>query len=117
MRAFDFDPESIRVASANARRNRVLGRMELKRFDVARLSRRPAERYSVVCANLLGNLLIEHAERLIAQVDPGGSLIVAGILREEFDAVVRCYEGKGMRLAGSRAEGEWKSGRLERKRR
>jgi ribosomal protein L11 methyltransferase len=109
---FDHDPESIRVASANAAWNRVRERVELGVLDVGRLLRRPSKRYSLVCANLLANLLIEHADRLKAQVEPAGRLIVAGILREEFASVVRCYEATGMRLEGSREEGEWTSGTL-----
>ncbi len=37
VQAFDFDPESVRVAGDNARKNRVTGRLKLTRGDLAKL--------------------------------------------------------------------------------
>jgi ribosomal protein L11 methyltransferase len=106
----DVDPEAIGVALKNARRNRVLDRMRLSRRDVARLGTAPRRRFGVVCANLTADLLRRHAARLLGQLQPGGCLVVAGILRVEFDGVEACLGGLGMGLVRSRASGEWRSG-------
>ncbi len=84
--AFDFDPESIRVARANARRNGVSARIRFRRQDLTRLPRRSARKYSLVCANLVSSLLLAERERILARLRPEGVLVVAGILKEEFRA-------------------------------
>jgi ribosomal protein L11 methyltransferase len=108
--AFDFDPDSISVATKNAPRNRVADRMRLWRQDVARLPLRPSRRYDLVCANLLADLLLKHRDRLVASVAPGGGIVLAGILKEEFKGVESAYGQAGLRLVQTVAEGEWCSG-------
>jgi ribosomal protein L11 methyltransferase len=106
----DSDPEAIRVARANARRNRVSNAIRFRLQDVARLPRRPARKYSLVCANLTANLLLAHRQRLIAQLEPGGLVVLAGILKTEFPKVRQAFEAAGLKLAASRAAGQWRSG-------
>jgi ribosomal protein L11 methyltransferase len=107
--ALDNDPECVRVASRNARRNRVAVRMQIRSGDVARLSRRPARRHDFVCANLLASLLVEQADRITAQVTEGGWLTVAGILDREFPSVSQRLTALGGTLQRQRIEGEWHS--------
>jgi ribosomal protein L11 methyltransferase len=108
--ALDLDPEAMRVASANARRNRVSGRIGFRLQDAARLPARPARKYFLVCANLTSNLLLAHRERLIAQLEPRGVLVLAGILKSEFPAVRQAFEAAGLKPPASRAAGQWRSG-------
>jgi ribosomal protein L11 methyltransferase len=108
--AFDFDPDAVRTAHANASRNGVARRIQFAQRDAARLSRRPKRRFCVVCANLDARLLLAARERLAAQVRPGGVLVLAGVLASEFAAVERAYAALGWRLAGSRAARPWRSG-------
>jgi ribosomal protein L11 methyltransferase len=108
--AFDFDPEAVRVARANARQNGVLRQIYITHRDLTRLSRQRVKKYDVVCANLISNLLIAERERIISRLKPGGALVLAGILRMEFLQVQRAYENLGLKLVASRAEKEWRSG-------
>lgn len=108
--AFDFDPEAVRVAVANARRNGVLARLRMSRQDVTKLPARPVRQYDLVCANLVSTLLIAERKRLIGLVRRDGVLVLAGILRKEFREVQSAYETAGMRLVASRCEREWRSG-------
>jgi len=107
--AFDFDPEAIRVASANAKRNRVLDKIHFFELDVRKLPRTGAK-YSVICANLISNLLISARERILARLAPDGVVIAAGILKTEFQSVQRAYEEAGLRLVASQSKKEWRSG-------
>jgi ribosomal protein L11 methyltransferase len=107
---FDFDPEAVRIARLNARRNRVADRIQFFDRDVTKLPRRSAEQYSVVCANLIANLLLQERDRILARVAPNGLLVVAGILDVEFLKVRSAYEAAGCRLVADRAEREWHSG-------
>ncbi len=107
--ALDLDPEALRVAKANAQRNHIAGRISFRQLDVKRLSGKPARKYDLVCANLVADLLLEQRDRLMAQVAPGGLLVLAGILRREFEAVRRAYAAAGCKLAASQSRGEWRS--------
>ncbi len=107
--ALDNDPESVRVSSRNARRNRVAECVEIRVADVAQLPRRSSRCYDLVCANLLAPLLLEQGQRIVAQVRPGGLLVVAGILDREFPSVSARLTGLGGTLRHQRLEGEWHS--------
>jgi ribosomal protein L11 methyltransferase len=106
----DWDAEAIGVARANARRNRVSAGVRFRLQDLARLPRRPTRQYSLVCANLTADLLLAHRQGLIARVEPGGVLVLAGILKTEFPKLRQAFEAAGLGLAASRAAGEWRSG-------
>jgi ribosomal protein L11 methyltransferase len=107
--AFDFDPVAVDIAANNAKRNRVLHKINLFEHDVTRLPRTGA-RYSVICANLISNLLLSARERILARLAPDGVLIVAGILKTEFHFVQGAYQQAGLRLVASHARNEWRSG-------
>jgi ribosomal protein L11 methyltransferase len=111
--AFDFDPEAIRVATANAKRNRVLDKIHFFEQDVTKLPR-TGVKYSVICANLISNLLISARDRILARLAADGLVIVAGILKTEFHLVQRAYEEAGLQLVASRGEKEWRSGSFAR---
>jgi len=108
--AFDFDPEAVRTACANARRNRVLQKMECRQADLARLPLRSRPKFDVICANLLANLLVVERNRILARLKPKGLLVLAGVLKAEFPQVARAYRDLGLRLVASRSVGEWRSG-------
>ena len=108
--ALDVDPDSIRVARANARRNGVSGRVRFARRDLAKLRRSSSRKYFLICANLLAHLLSGERQRLLARLRADGVLVAAGILRSEFAQVQRTFERVGLRLVASRAQNEWRSG-------
>ena len=110
IRALDFDPESVRVAAANARKNRVEARIQLARGDVTKLPLRAARQYDLVCANLISNLLISEKEQIVKRVKRTGTLVLAGILTVEFGEVRAAFEQMGLQLAAHRVENEWCSG-------
>ncbi len=108
--AFDFDPEAVRIARENARKNHVTGKLRITRGDVTKIHARSATKYDLICANLISTLLMAEQRRIIARLKPCGTLVLAGILNQEFLAVQRSYEKAGMRLVASRREKEWRSG-------
>lgn len=108
--AFDFDPEAVAIAHRNATRNRVPGALTCRQADVARLPVPPRTRFDVVCANLTANLLLQYAPRLAAQLKPGGVLVLAGILAEEFSQVRACFEKLGLAFGRDARRKEWHSG-------
>lgn len=110
VRAFDFDPQSVRVASANARKNRVDKKMTLSRRDLRQMPRAPRQQFDFICANLMADLLLSEREAIVSRLKPGGRLALAGILISQFPAVQSAYEQAGLRLSETRVEREWQSG-------
>ncbi len=108
--AFDFDPESVRVAKANAHVNHVSAKLKIFPGDVTKLPVKAAKQFDLVCANLISNLLIAEKEKVVARVKPGGTLVLAGILAAEFTLVQRAFENLGLKLVSSKVEKEWRSG-------
>ena len=108
--AFDFDPEAVTVALANARRNQVSGKLQIRKADVTRLPMRSKQKYSLVCANLISNLLISEQPRILTTLSPHGVLVLAGILQTEFDRVQNSFEKAGLKLLTACTEKEWRSG-------
>lgn len=111
--AFDSDSDSVRIATANAKRNRVHGKILIRQQDVAKLSAKSERQYDLICANLVANLLVEQRKKIIARLKPGGVLALAGILKTEFPQVQRAYEAAGLKLFQSRAQKEWRSGAFQ----
>jgi ribosomal protein L11 methyltransferase len=113
VQAFDFDPESVRVAKINALTNKSSKTVKIFRGDVTKLPARAEKQFDLVCANLISNLLIAERKRIVARVKRSGTLVLAGILATEFTQVQRAFEALGMKLVASKVEKEWRSGSFE----
>jgi ribosomal protein L11 methyltransferase len=112
--AFDFDPESVRIARENAQQNGVLRKVHITRRDVTKLPLRSEKKYSVICANLISTLLLAERKRILYRLAPDGVLVLAGILNSEFALVQKDYESAGLQLIASKVEKEWCSGAFRR---
>ena len=108
--AFDFDPEAVRVARANARVNHVERKLKITRGDVTKLPASAKQKYDLVCANLISNLLVAERKKIVAQLNHDGILVLAGILKSEFKLVQTAFEDLRMELVASTSEKEWRSG-------
>ena len=67
-------------------------------------------KYDLVCANLIFDLLLKEAKRIVSRLKPEGVLVLAGILRAQFPMVRAAYEKHGLRLIVFKAEKEWAGG-------
>jgi len=108
--AFDFDPDCVRVANENTELNGVAAVLTVTHDDITQVPKKPKQRYSVVCANLIYDLLIAERDRLLARVAPGGSLVLAGILETQFTLVRKTFEAAGWKLVAATTDKEWRSG-------
>lgn len=115
VRCFDFDPESVRVAKANALQNDVAHLVKPVRHDLTKLPLASATRYHVVCANLIYDLLLAERERILKRLRPDGVLVLAGILQTQFPQVERAYRQAGLQLIATEVEKEWQSGAFVRR--
>jgi ribosomal protein L11 methyltransferase len=108
VRAIDNDPEAVRIARQNARRNRVEGKLTIDCRDLTK-DRWNRKMFDVVCANLIADVLIATSQRIAAAVNDGGFLIAAGILHREFGQVAAAFRARGLKVVHSKREGEWRS--------
>jgi ribosomal protein L11 methyltransferase len=106
--ALDFDSEAVRIARANARRNRA--RVRITSQDLTRLPLMPRRRYDIVCANLTSDLLVAERRRILQRLKPSGTLVLAGILANQFEAVKQAYAEIGLKLFARKRIREWESG-------
>lgn len=102
--ACDFDPTAVRVARGNAKLNGIKG-VAFRRFNV--LDWRPERKWPVVLANVYGPVLIEAAPQIARAVEPGGALIISGILREQADEVLGAFSAQGLEFERVARKGKW----------
>jgi len=62
--------------------------------------------YDLLIANILAGPLVELAPDFARSVSPGATLVLAGLLDTQADAVIESYKAEGMRLV-ERGPGEW----------
>lgn len=87
--AVDHDPQAILATESNARLNGVFDRLEC----VISHDFQP-QAADVVLANILANVLIELTPQIESLVNPGGRLVMSGILREQAADVAAAYAGQ-----------------------
>jgi ribosomal protein L11 methyltransferase len=117
--ASDIDPVSIEIAAGNAAINAVaLGRRagQVELHVAAGLGdRRVAEApYGLILANILAGPLIELAPAITRALEPGGTLVLAGLLTGQEAGVVTAYRREGLRVERRDRRGEWSILRLRR---
>lgn len=119
--ASDIDPISIDVTRVNAAANGVPlgdgpGRLALAVAPgmAHRLIERRAP-YDLVMANIIAAPLIELAPVIAAATAPGGTVVLAGLLARQADAVATAYRRVGFRLVGRVQLGDWPTLRMVRR--
>jgi ribosomal protein L11 methyltransferase len=113
--ALDFDPESVRAARANARSNGLLRLVRIARQDLTRMPKRSSTKYSIICANLMADLLLSALPQIISRLNRPGILIIAGVLAREFPAVETAYLGAGLSYVSAKTDKDWRSGVFRRR--
>jgi len=106
--AFDYDPDSVRIAGENFEIN-GLSKNAIG-LSVGDVTKYEASGYDVVAANILAHILRANCQRIVSYVRSGGYLMLAGILREEFDETVAAFAATGVELSESASEKEWTGG-------
>lgn len=117
----DIDPAAVDVTRENAARNHVptgsgMGRLSLvQAAGVSHPVIAARAPYDLVIANILAGPLIELAPALSAMVEPGGTLILAGLLDTQAERVLNAYHRQGMRIAERTDLGQWPTLRLRKR--
>jgi len=103
---FDNDPEAVRVSEENALLNELTGQVCFFTADLA--AGLPSASADVVLANILADVLMQHAPLLIGALKPQGVLVMSGILAGEIERVRSTFTALVPHWrSDSRQMGEW----------
>ncbi|MGD9982116.1 MAG: 50S ribosomal protein L11 methyltransferase [Hyphomonadaceae bacterium] len=94
--AIEIDHRAAAIAAINARQNQVEPRVQVIAGDGARYI--AGKRFDLVFANILMRPLIRLAPKLVRAVEPGGALILSGLLRQQAPLVREAYANRGLVL-------------------
>lgn len=101
--ALDIDPLAVKAARANVRRNRLTRRIKVARGTL----KGPAGPFGLILANLSAPVLTELAPFIAASLEPGGRLVMSGLLVGRADGLEALYAGLGLRPLGRRRSADW----------
>jgi ribosomal protein L11 methyltransferase len=105
--AVDNDPDAIRNAHENVRRNHVESLLDVRLADLADV----VDRADVLLANLTGALLAGQADRLDSLAAPAASAILSGFGPEDSHGIASAWTGWSVR--DRRRDGDWAAVVLE----
>ena len=88
--AVDLDPQALLATRDNAIRNGVSASIDVQGVDVTGVDGGLAQAYCVM-ANILAGPLIELAPKLTAACEPGGYVLLSGLLKTQAYAVKAAY--------------------------
>ncbi len=101
--ALDIDPDAVDVARENLALNQMSGRIECGIAPLEALT----ESFDIILANILAEELVRLAPYLTKRLNPGGSLILSGILAEKEPLVRLGFESQPLQYCRTTASGEW----------
>jgi ribosomal protein L11 methyltransferase len=108
--AVDIDPASVKATGENSESNSVLDKVECGQGSVAEVleGRYSIKQAPVVLANILAPIIIRLFNTGMASlVEPGGVIILAGILAEQADGVIESAGCHGLTFVEKRQSGDW----------
>jgi ribosomal protein L11 methyltransferase len=110
IRALDIDPLAVGIARENAERNGVAAQIAVSAGSLDDLLEAGAPTADLLAANILAPVLETMVRQGLSRaVRPGGALILAGILAEQAEALVKTCRRRGLDLIEQRASGEWRA--------
>jgi ribosomal protein L11 methyltransferase len=101
--ALDIDPDAVEVARDNLALNEMSDLIECGTAPLESLT----ERFDIILANILAEELVRLAPYLTDRLQPGGSLILSGILAEKESLVRQGFVPQSLNYCQTVSDGEW----------
>ncbi|OGV54872.1 MAG: ribosomal protein L11 methyltransferase [Lentisphaerae bacterium GWF2_50_93] len=111
--AFDFDPESVVIAKENFDINKI-SRSKASVADAELSMFKAPEKFDIVVANIISDILIVNCEKLDSLLRPDGYLVLAGILSTDYSKVRKAFKSIGFKEIHKSSENEWTGGMFRR---
>ncbi len=111
--AFDSDPQAVRVARENVRKNDAGQMVTVQHGSLSEA----AGTYDLVMVNILARVIVQMAEAgLSERLRRGGYLVTAGITADQAPEVIAALERNDLHVTDRRQRGDWVSLEAERAR-
>jgi len=94
--AVDIDPLAVESCVDNAEKNHVSDKLMALNTSEFLSSQYSQQKCNLVIANILAEVLIEYADRLVSFLDHGATLILSGVLRDQESKVRDAFEKKAL---------------------
>lgn len=112
--AIDIDPVAARVAAENAELNGVdMSRYAIRIGDILSDEKFredvSSQKYDIVLANIVANVIIAFAPVIPSLLKPGGLLIASGIIDDRLDEVISELEKHGLKILEIRSGEDWRA--------
>ena len=104
----DFDPQAVKVARRNVRRNEV-SLVKISEVDVLDWS--PERKWPVVVANLFSTILQQAFPAIAKAMEKDGDIIVSGILHDQWDETNAVAKKSGLLFSQIVRKGKWMTAR------
>lgn len=101
--ALDIDPDAVEVARENLALNGLSGKVVCGTAPLESV----AESFDIILANILAEELVKLAPSLAAHLNPGGALILSGILAEKEGLVRQGFAPQPLQFVETIIAGEW----------
>ncbi|NTV51036.1 MAG: 50S ribosomal protein L11 methyltransferase [Geobacteraceae bacterium] len=101
--ALDIDPDAIVVARENITLNQLSDQIECGTVPLESLN----ESFDIILANILAEELVRLAPYLAERLQPGGTLILSGILAEKEPLVRQGFASQPLKYIQTASAGEW----------
>ncbi len=102
--AIDNDPEAVLVAQRNVKANELQKKMQVGSTVLSDVE----QRFSLVVANIIHDVLLEMVDDLCRLTQDGGHLILSGILiGEQTKSMIDCFKKRGLTLVREEELEEW----------
>mgnify|MGYP006278203013 FL=1 len=108
--ALDNDPKAVQVTRSNLLENKIQDRVDVHQGSVSEILRGEfnIQKAPLVCANIIASVLQELIrEKLTECVDPGGTLILSGMLEGQAPEILALLDDFGFEAISRRQEGDW----------
>lgn len=100
----DIDAQSVKVAKENAERNDIEDKVE---FMIGDLAEKVSGKYTVVCANIVADIIIKLLENVSDYMEHDAILITSGIIDIRKDDVVAGFEKFGFKIIEEKNKDNW----------
>lgn len=102
--AIDIDLEAVRATTANAARNGVSTEVQASLTPLDEV----VGCFPIVVSNIGVGTLVALAPELVAHTEPGGTLVLSGLLAGQVEAVTEAVGVAGAVPVGTGADGDWR---------
>lgn len=105
--AIDIDEVAVRVTKENIKINNVEEQIYVEKGTLAEFKQSSAEKYDIVVANIIANVIIEIAYSVPYYLKKDGLFITSGIIKERINDVKKACADAGFKHMETVEMGEW----------